>query len=54
VFTKGPIQKSSPIFKVAVPPEELEPEEQLELLTDVTQVITEDFVEVNKTIVIDE
>jgi len=54
VFAKGPIQKSSPIFKVAVPPEELEPEEQLELLTDVTQVITEDFVEVNKTIVIDE
>ena len=54
MFTNGPIKKSSPIFKIAVPPEELEPEEQLELLSDVTQMITEDFVEVNKTIIIEE
>ena len=54
VFSSGPVQKSSPIFKIAAPPEELEPEEQLELLSDVTQIISEDFVEVNKTIVIDE
>ena len=54
LFSKGPIQKSSPIFKIAVPPEEMEAEEQIELLSDVTQILTEDFVEVNKTIVVDE
>jgi hypothetical protein len=50
-FTNGPIQKSSPIFKIAVVPEGIGEEEQEEMLSDVTQVLTDDFVEVNKTII---
>lgn len=53
VFDKGPIQKSSPIFKIAVPAEEMAEEEQEELLSNVTQIIAEDFVEVNKTIIVE-
>ncbi len=51
VFTNGPIQKSSPIFKIAVIVEEMDDEEQEELLSEVTQVLTNDFIEVNKTII---
>jgi hypothetical protein len=51
VFTNGPIKKSSPIFKIAVIVEEMEEEEQEELLSEVTQVLTDDFIEVNKTII---
>jgi hypothetical protein len=51
-FVKGPIKKSSPIYKVAVVREEMAPEEEEELLDDVTQVLCEDFVEVNKTIIL--
>jgi ABC-type enterochelin transport system substrate-binding protein len=50
-FNPGPISKSSAIFMIAVPREEMELEEEEELLSNVTQVITEDFVEVNKTII---
>lgn len=53
-FSRGPIKKSSPIFKIAVPAEEMEAEEQEELLSDVTKVLAEDFVEVNKTIILSE
>lgn len=51
VFEKGPIQQSSPIFKIAVSSEELEADEEEALLTQVTVDITEEFVEVNKTII---
>jgi hypothetical protein len=51
VFTNGPIKKSSPIFKIAVIVEEMGEEEQEELLAEVTQTLTEDFIEVNKTII---
>lgn len=50
-FTNGPIKKSSPIFKIAVIVEDMEEEEQEELLAEVTQMLTDDFIEVNKTIV---
>jgi hypothetical protein len=53
VFSKGPVQKSSAVFKIAVHKEQLAPEEEQERLTDATQVLSEDFVEVNKTIVAD-
>jgi len=53
-FTPGPIKKSSPIFKIAVPAENMEAEEQEELLSEVTRLLTEDFVEVNKTIILEE
>jgi hypothetical protein len=48
-FESGPIKQSSAVFKIAVVQEDLEPEEQDELLSEVTQVLTEGFVEVNKT-----
>ena len=48
-FESGPIKQSSAVFKIAVVQEDLEPEEQNELLAEVTQVLTEDFLEVNKT-----
>jgi hypothetical protein len=50
-FSPGPISKSSAIFMITVPRGDMEPEEEEELLSNVTQVITEDFVEVNKTII---
>lgn len=53
VLENGPIQKSSPIFKIAVPAEEMDTEEMEELLGNVTQIVTEDFVEVNKTIIVE-
>ena len=51
MFTNGPIKKSSPIFKIAVIVEEMEDEEQEELLAEMTQMLTDDFIEVNKTII---
>ncbi len=53
-FSRGPIKKGSPIFKIAVPAENMEAEEQEELLSEVTRLLTEDFVEVNKTIILEE
>jgi hypothetical protein len=49
-FKSGPIQKSSPIYKIAVNREAMEPEEEEEKLTEATQVLTDEFVEINKTI----
>jgi len=54
LFSSGPIKQSSPVFKIAVPKEELAAEEQEELLSQVTQVLAEEFVAVNKTIALDE
>ncbi|MFA6506536.1 MAG: hypothetical protein WCT14_10575 [Treponemataceae bacterium] len=51
-FSGGPIEKSSAVFKIAVAKEQLPIEEEKELLSEVTQVLTEDFVELNKTIVV--
>jgi Asp-tRNA(Asn)/Glu-tRNA(Gln) amidotransferase C subunit len=51
-FKVGPIQKSSPIFKIAVNRDVLEPAEEEEKLSDATQVISEEFVEINKTMVV--
>ena len=52
-FKTGPIKKSSPIFKIAMINEELDAEEQEEKLSEATQVLTDNFVEVNKTIIMD-
>ncbi|MFO8063265.1 MAG: hypothetical protein ACQETQ_10780 [Spirochaetota bacterium] len=49
-FKSGPIQKSSPVFKIAVNSEELEPAEEEEKLTEATQVLADEFVEINKTV----
>jgi len=50
-FKKGPIQKSSPVYKIAINADDLEVEDEEALLTQVTQDIAEEFVEVNKTII---
>jgi len=52
-FKRGPIRKSSPIYKIAVYKEELDPEEEEKKLAEATQILTEEFVEVNKTIVLE-
>lgn len=51
VFTEGPVEKSSPIFRIALVREDMDDEEQEELLTEVTRILTESFVDVNKTII---
>jgi hypothetical protein len=50
-FKVGPVKNTSPILKIAVPAEGLSIEEQEEMITEATQVIQEEFVEVNKTII---
>ncbi|HRY79503.1 MAG TPA: hypothetical protein P5117_12275 [Spirochaetia bacterium] len=50
-FEKGPIKSSSPVFKIAVAKAKLEAEEEEALLTQVSQGLAEDFVEVNKTVI---
>lgn len=51
-FTNGPIKKSSAIYAIAINPEDLSNEEEDELLAAVTQLLADDFVEVNKTILV--
>jgi len=51
-FTTGPVQKTSAIYKIAVATEELDLEEESEMLSEATQVLTDEFVEINKTIVV--
>jgi len=50
-FRRGPIQKSSPVYRIALVNESVEEEEAEELLSQVTQVLTDEFVEVNKTLI---
>ena len=52
-FLVGPIKKSSPVYKIAVVKEEMPLEEEEELLSDVTQILMDEFVEVNKTLIIE-
>jgi hypothetical protein len=50
-FERGPVRSTSQIFKIAVFTGDLSAEEQEEKISEVTQVIGEEFVEVNKTII---
>lgn len=50
-FVSGPIEKSSPVYRIALVKESLESEEANELLTQLTHQLTEDFVEINKTLI---
>jgi hypothetical protein len=52
-FAKGPIKKSSPVFKIAVLRDDVDAAEQQERLSQATQILTEEFVEVNKTLIIE-
>ena len=53
-FEVGPIKTSSPVFAIAVANENLDGEAEEELLGQVTLMLAEDFVEVNKTLVDEE
>lgn len=50
-FSNGPIERSSPILRIAVVPEQLDEEEQSEMLGDMTQILSQQFADVNKTVV---
>ena len=50
-FRNGPIEKSSPVYRIALVKEEMESEEAEKLLTEVTHQLTEEFVEINKTLI---
>lgn len=47
-FSPGPIRSSSPLFKIALAAEELTPDEQQEQISKATQILTREFVEINK------
>ncbi len=47
-FAVGPIQSSSPVFKIAVTSEDLDLTEQERQITKATQILTKEFVNVNK------
>ncbi|AHC16385.1 hypothetical protein [Salinispira pacifica] len=50
-FSGGPITKSSPVYAIAVLKEDLSEDEGLEVLGDVTMMLTQDFVDINKTLI---
>jgi hypothetical protein len=50
-FEVGPVKSTSQVFKIAVLTEKLPAIEQQQKISEATQVITEEFVEVNKTII---
>jgi hypothetical protein len=47
-FIRGPIKSSSPVFTIAVTSEDMDLEEQERQITKATQILTKQFVEVNK------
>ena len=51
-FKIGPVKKTSPIFKIAVCKDELDKDEEEELLKNASTMIVDDFVEVNKTLMV--
>lgn len=49
-FSVGPIQQSSPVYRIAIQSEKLPTDQAEKLLTAINQNLAEDFVEVNKTV----
>lgn len=49
VFLKGPVKRSSAVYKIAVFREDFELEEEMTRLAEATMLLTKDFVEVNRT-----
>ena len=47
-FAVGPIQSSSPLFKIAVSNEDLTIEEQEQQISKATQILTQEFVDINR------
>lgn len=52
-FKNGPVKSTSKIFKIAVCKEDLSAEEQEENLSEAVTIIEEEFVEVNKTVMME-
>jgi len=52
-FLVGPIKKSSPVYKIALVKEEMPLEDEEELLSEMTKVLADDFVEINKTLIME-
>jgi len=50
-FSVGPIQQSSPVYRIAVNTENLSSDQEEKLLTTINQNLAEDFVAVNKTVI---
>lgn len=50
-FKKGPVRKTSPILKIARFKKKLAPEVEESKLSEVTQILADGFVEVNKTVI---
>ena len=53
-FSHGRVKNTSAIFKIAVLAGDLEPEEQWEKMGEVTQILVDEFVDANKTIIFDD
>ena len=53
-LTGGPIKKSSAAYRLAVMPPRLSVEDQREKIEEATQLLTEEFVDVNRTVVLEE
>jgi hypothetical protein len=51
-FKDGPLSRTSKILKIAVFNEEMNPEEEQEALDAATMVLTQEFAEINKTVVV--
>ena len=50
-FKKGPVRKTSPILKIARFKKKMAPELEESKLSEVTQILADGFVEVNKTVI---
>ncbi|MDC7238958.1 MAG: hypothetical protein PQJ50_01230 [Spirochaetales bacterium] len=48
VFTEGPMKKTSPLYRIVVPPLSLDIEEQTCMVEDAVTVITEKFADMNQ------
>jgi hypothetical protein len=53
-FRVGPVKNTSKVYKIALLTEDISPEEQEERMVEATQVISQKFLEVNRTIVEEE
>ena len=53
-FSRGRVKNTSAIFKIAILKDDLEPEEQQEKLSEVTQILLNEFIDVNKTIIFED
>lgn len=53
VFETGPVNSTSAVYKIAVPTEALDAAEQQEVLSNATMVLTQEFSNINKTVLLD-